>query len=389
MTNIKQSSIETSFYFYSIFLVGVSVGMVGPSLIAFTHQTNKDLADMGVLLLLLPVGFLAGVYICRFVITHSVIHWFVFAATLLYGFTLIGISLTTSFLLLLAIFFLLAVAEGMIDIVTNLMIIRIYKKNSAPYMNGLHFLFGVGTILSPLLVGLNIQYFNSISYAYTFFALLALPALIMLLFVRVQPTSNEIAKPTVSSKNFRILPYIHMFFLFYLMLEVGYSTWIYPYLETGELLNAAAAGFFTSCFWFSFTFFRLIGIFLSMHFHPMKIMLIHAILCLVAIAIIVIAQDQLWLLWLGNLALGGSLAVFFPCMMSYADSGFNIPPKDISHFFTSATAGAMIGPWLLSQIFIINIDWLFYPLVVTALLLLFVLFHLKGISTKMDLVNSR
>lgn len=343
---------------------------------------------MGILLLLLPLGFLAGVYICRFVITHSVIHWFAVAAILLYGFTLMGLATTSSFLLLLVVFVVLAIAEGMMDIVSNLMIMRIYKDNSAPYMNGLHFLFGIGTIISPILVGLNIEYFNHIRYAYAFFTLLATPALIMLLLARVQPTSNESSRPTVSAKTFRILPYIHMFFFCYLMLEVGYSTWIYPYLEAGAILNAAAAGFFTSCFWFSFTFFRLIAIFLSMRFHPMKIMFVHAIICLLAIIVIVIGQDTLWLLWLGNLALGGSLAVFFPCMISYADSGFNVSPKEIGHFFTSATAGAMVGPWILSQIFVVSISWLFYPLVVAALLLVFVLFHLKGISTRMSMTDS-
>ena len=351
--------------------------MIGPSLISLSQQMEGDLTDVGLLLLLLPVGFLIGLYICRFFLSHNLIHWLIVAATILHGLTLMGIIISSSFFSLIVLFMVLALGKGILNVACNVMLIRLYKENTAPYMNALHFLFGVGMILSPLLVGLDIQYFNEIRHAYIFFALLCIPALIMLLFVRIKPIASQTKQRAKSAKGLQLLFFLHIFFFLYLLVEASYGIWIYPYMKVEVGLDAAAAGFFTSCFWLAFTLFRLMGIFLSMYFHPMKIMLTHSVVCLSAIALILMARDQLALLWLGNIALGGSLAVFAPYMIAYVGAKSTIPLKDISHFFASLTAGIMVGPWLLAQIFVLNPSWTFYPLLVAAALLLFILLYLN------------
>ena len=373
----KSIGLETALCFYLAFVLGTSLGMIGPSLVVLAHQTDRELVDMGLLLLLMPLAFLAGVYLCRFFINHPKLQWLVVAAVILYGLALSLIIITSSFFLLIALFLLLVLAEGALDLFYHLMLLRRYKENTAPYMNAMYLFSGLGTILSPLLIGLNIQYFNQIGHSYIFLALLGVPALIMLFFVRIKPIVDEVAPTPKRNKNFRILFFFHLFFFFYLVMEAGYGTWIYPYMEQGGILDAAAAGFFTSCFWFAFMLFRLTGIFLSIRFRPIKVMLVHSIICVAAVAILLVGREQLFLLWLGNIALGGALAIFLPCMIAYVGTGFNVPLKDISHFYTSGAAGDMIGPWLLAHIFAFQPFWIFYPLLISALVLLAILIYLE------------
>ena len=351
--------------------------MIGPSLSSLAQQTQREVKDMGILLLLLPLGFLTGIHGFRLASGYKIGHWLVCLAVLSYIIFIPILPLIKSFPLLLVLFLCLAVCQGFWDFLSNMMILRLYKKRASPYMNALHFIFGVGAILSPAILGLSIEYFGQIFLAYLLFSLLAIPALIILFFVRIPPVKSEENSASQRKRKPYILPLIHLFFLCYLVMEVGYSTWIYPYIEQGELLNAAAAGLFTSAFWFVFTLFRLIGTLLSLRVHPVKIMLGHAFVCLIATILMVLFKNNLWVLWFANIGLGAGLSVFFACMLAYCISYLHIPPQNINHFFTSATAGAMIGPWLMAQLFAVERAWIFYPLILAALITLFILFYLN------------
>lgn len=361
--------------------------MIGPSLPSLAEQTNRGLEDMGTLLLLLPLGFLAGIYTFRYLSSYRVVHWLIVGMIFTYILTIISIAFIPAFHLLIAIFLVLAICQGFLDLLCNITLMRLYQQNSAPYMNAMHFIFGVGAMFSPAIIGLSVQYFNRILPPYILFALLGIPALIMLCFVRIQPYKSDETDSAQRTKRPNILPLIHIFFAFYLLMEVGYSSWIYPYMKQSGLLNAAAAGLFTSGFWLAFTLFRLIGTFLSLRFHPLKIMLGHAFICFAATLLMTFFSDNLVILWFGNISLGAGLSVFFACMLSYCGSYLHIPFKDISHFFTSATVGAMGGPWLLSQLFAIDPTWIFYPLIIAAAMSLLVLIYLKKANDKMERVS--
>lgn len=386
MTNIvslsKGKRIESVLYFYLIFLLGVSVGLFGPSLVGLANQTGVTLGKISTLALLLPLAFTVGVYICRYFLASYYLKPLLLISLTFFGVLLPLVGYSSSYLLVCSLFFIVVISEGIFEVASNVLLIRLYRSNPAPYLNIMHFFFGIGAIVSPILVGLNLEYYNSLTYSFIFFGALAVPAIIILLFIPIKPTvANKITvnKPR-SANKFKILGVIHLFFVLYVLVEAGYSVWIFPFLSEENLLSPGQSGLFTSVFWFSFTFFRLTGVLFSIYINPIKLMICHAFLGLFALPIMISAGDQIWILWLGNVIMGAGLSVFFPCMLSYCETGFKIPAKDLSHFFVSATIGAMIGSWFVGQLLLINPILIFYPLTFSVALLPFLLLYLKKLD---------
>ena len=357
--------------------------MMGPSLRILAQQTNVTLADISTVVLIMPVGFIIGIYICRYFLNSIYIKHVIFTSLLIFMGLITLAPISSTFLLVCGIFFIIAMAQGVFEVASNVFVVAINKSNPAPYLNITHFCFGVGAIISPVLIGYNIQYLESIFYAYVFFGLLAFIPLVAILLIPIKPVADD-ADEAKSSRNpsyLKILIAIHIFFFLYIFLEVGYSISIFPYLREENLLDSASSGVFTSLFWMMFTFFRLIGIFLSMYFNPLKIVLWHGIVGLTGLPMMLLAGDQIWLLWFGNVIIGASLSVFFPCMLAYCETGFKIPSKSVSHFFVSATVGAMAGSWFLVRLLDITPSLIFYPLILASICIPIIIIYLLRIKS--------
>ena len=381
----RQRLLLTGTLFYMIFLVGITVGMLGPSLIAFSQQTNASLRQINWLFLLMPFGFLTGIYVCRHFIEHRIVHVLVLISLFANALCVFLIAFTSSLFLLFGLLFVLAFSQGMLEIVSNVTLLKIYKKNPAPYMNVMHFCFGVGAILSPILVGWNIHLAQNIIYAYTFLAFLAFLGFGMLFFCRLEPIVPAVERARKFNhypKRRHILITIHLFVFFYLILEAGYASWIYPFMHQTGLMNAAQAGFFVSVFWFLFTVFRLLGAFLTLRYDVLHIMLAHLILVLVGLLLVVFVGASIPILWLANIAIGAGLSVCFPSILSYCESDFRIPAKTVSHFFTAMMLGAALGPLLLGYLFTAQPFSIFYPMLFASALTVLIFFYLRKLAVQ-------
>ena len=381
----RQRLLLTGALFYMIFLVGITVGMLGPSLIAFSQQTGTSLRQINWLFILMPFGFLTGIYVCRHFIERATIHGLILVGLLVNALCVLLVAFTSSLFTLLGLLFVLAFAQGMLEIVANVTLLKIYEKNPAPYMNIMHFCFGVGAILSPILVGWNIYLGQNIVYAYTFFAFLTFLGAGMLFFCRLMPilpAAERARKFNLHPKRRHILITIHLFVFLYLILEAGYASWIYPFMHQTGLMNAAQAGFFTSVFWFLFTVFRLLGAFLTSRYDVLHVILAHLIFVLGGLLLVVCIGAKLPILWLANIAIGAGLSVCFPSILSYCESDFRIPAKTVSHFFTSMMLGAALGPLFLGYLFTVQPFAIFYPMLLASALTVGIFFYLRKLAVQ-------
>jgi FHS family Na+ dependent glucose MFS transporter 1 len=53
-----------------------------------------------------------------------------------------------------------------VDVGGNILLIRVHGEKVSPFMNGLHFFFGLGALISPLIVAAVISRTTSINSAY-------------------------------------------------------------------------------------------------------------------------------------------------------------------------------------------------------------------------------
>jgi FHS family Na+ dependent glucose MFS transporter 1 len=218
-------------------------------------------------------------------------------------------------------------------------------------MNGLHFFFGVGSLIAPLLLAQVLLRTNDIYWLFYSFAIFSVPIMIWL-WLLPEP-SHEMHKDSQTNSTFPVVPVILivLLFLLYVGLELGFGNWIYTYARTLNLGTDVTAAYLTSAFWGSFTVGRLLGIWVSTRLRAQTTILIDLIGCAVSTLIIMLWKESSLALWIGTFGLGLSMASIFPNIMMLAGERMQITGAITGWFLVGSGAGGMLIPWLLGQIF--------------------------------------
>jgi len=290
---------------------------------------------------------------------------------------LIPISATLTVLLL--VMFLSGLAAGILDVGCNTLLLWTHKEKSGPFMNGLHFFFGVGSLIAPLLLAEVLLRTNDIYWLYYSFAVFSLP--IMIWLWRLPEPSHSVQADARTNSSFPVLPVvlIVMLFLLYVGLELGFGNWIYTYALSLNLGTTVTAAYLTSAFWGAFTFGRLLGVWVSTRIRAQVTILIDLIGCAISAIIIMSWRDSSLALWIGTFGLGLSMASIFPNIMMLAGERMQITGAITGWFLVGSGAGSMLLPWLLGQIFAYTGPELMTTvLLIDIVAILFVLFMLTS-----------
>lgn len=241
--------------------------------------------------------------------------------------------------------------EGLLDVGGNTLIVWLHGKKVGPFMNGLHFFFGIGAFLSPVLVAQMLLLNGGIRGAYWLFALLVLPASLWLIRLpspqvpQVQPYEK-----TVPRTNYTLLWMIVLFMALYVGAEVGFASWIYSYGIAREISEVNAA-YLTALFWGAFTVSRLFSIPIATHRRPSQILIVNFAGAVIFLTMIFFFPASESLLWIGTFGFGFSIASTFPTMLTFAGNRMAITGRVTGYFFLGATLGGMFFPWFIGQFF--------------------------------------
>jgi hypothetical protein len=83
--------------------------------------------------------------------------------------------------LLTGILLLLGMAEGVLDVGGNALLVWVHRDSVGPFMNALHFFFGIGAFLSPVIIAQAVLIRGDSSWGYWALALLIIPVAVWLL----------------------------------------------------------------------------------------------------------------------------------------------------------------------------------------------------------------
>ena len=261
--------------------------------------------------------------------------------------------------LLTAVLLILGVAEGTLDVGGNTLLVWMHRDKVGPFMNGLHFFFGVGAFLSPIIIAQAVLMSGDIIWAYWVLALLILPAAVWLLRLP-SPTAQAVSQDgpaeqvnhhSTEAHERLLVALIALFFLLYVGAEASFGGWVFTYAVTLDLTSETIAAYLTSAFWGSLTLGRLLAIPIAARFRPRSILLGDLVGCLASVGIILLWSNSLAAIWLGTFGLGLSMASIFPTTLSLAERRMTITGQVTGWFLVGAGAGAMSLPWLIGQLF--------------------------------------
>ena len=338
-------------YFAAFIALGLATAILGPTLPYLAERTNSSLSQTSVLFLASSVGYLGGALLSGRLYDRLPGHR-VMSAVLL-GMTIFMLLIPgVSVLWLLAGLILgKGLIEAAVDVGGNAMIVWVHGKGVGPYMNALHFFFGVGAALTPVIFALSLKLTNGINAGFYVLTLLVAPAAV---WVFLQPSPLHPSahyQVTAVRTNPVVLLLVALCLFFYVGGEIGYGNWIFSYTKAQGLGDDAMAALLNSAFWGALTAGRLLSIPLAMRFSARRILQGDLLVCLLSLGVLLLWPGSLAATWVGTLGLGLGMASVFPTTITLAEQRMTITGQVTSLFFVGSSLGGMVLPWLIGQVF--------------------------------------
>jgi FHS family Na+ dependent glucose MFS transporter 1 len=249
-------------------------------------------------------------------------------------------------------------------------------------MNALHFFFGVGAFLSPLIIAqVLLLNNNSIDWAYWILAILIAPVALWLLFLPSPPIIKSGDRvDRAGDTNYVLVALVALFFFLYVGAEVSAGGWFFTYTTTLNIASEATAARLTAAFWGALTLGRLFSIPIAARLRPRAILFIDLMGCLISISLILLWPNSIGVIWAGAIGLGLFMASVFPTTLSLAERRMTITGNITSLFFVGASAGSMTVPWIIGQLFEsvapIVVMWAIFISLIAATVVFFVMIKL-------------
>jgi FHS family Na+ dependent glucose MFS transporter 1 len=343
--------VATIAYYLAFIILGMSTAASGPSLLKLSEHTSSTLDRISLIFIFGALGYLLGSILGGRAYDRLAGHKLMALTLLLIAVASLLIPISATLTMLLFAMFLSGFASGIIDVGGNTLLLWTHGDKSGPFMNGLHFFFGVGSLIAPLLLAQVLLRTNDIYWMYYSFAAVSVPLMIWL-WLLPEP-HHSVHQDQRTNAAFPILPVmlVVLMFMLYVGLELGFGNWIYTYAITLNLGTQVTAAYLTSIFWGSFTLGRLLGIWVSTRMHAQTTILIDLIGCALSTLVIMLWRESSTALWVGTFGLGLSMASIFPNIMMLAGERMQITGTITGWFLLGSGAGSMLLPWLLGQIF--------------------------------------
>lgn len=342
---------RTVSYYASYISLGLVIAVLGPTLPGLAEHTGTKLSEISFLFTAHSFGYLMGSLLGGRLYDRMSGHPLMASALLTMMVFMAMVPFISYLWILTAVLLVVGSAEGILDVGGNTLLVWVHKSRVGPFMNGLHFFFGLGALISPLIVGKMISLTDDISWAYWFLALIILPTALLMFRIPAPGIQKHTSNGASKRDDYFFIGLISLFFFLHVGGELSFGGWIYTYAVSVDLADKTVAAYLTSAFWGSLTFGRLLGIPIASRVKPGSILLGNLVGCFLGTGIIFLFPGSTVVLWVGSIVTGLSVASLFPMSLTFAGKHLHISGQVTSWFLVGASVGSMFIPWFIGQLF--------------------------------------
>ena len=333
-------------------ILGATTAVLGPTLPALAEHTHTTLSQASVIFTARALGYLLGALLggrCYDKIPgHPLLSGVLMAITV----PILLIPLAESLWLLFLLVLILGIAHGMIQVGGGLLLIWVHQRNVGPFINGQAFFYGIGAILSPVLIAQFRELSGDIVWGYWSLIGMIVPVIVWLLPLSSPSTPGTSPHESAHQRSYvPIILLVTLLYLTYAGTEAGFGHWISPYTAVLHEGNNTVAAYMTSAFWGAMTVGRLLAIPISARVSLGKILVIDVLGGISSAIVIILWSHSLTGIWVGTLGMGLSLASFFLGLLAFTGDHILITGRITGLFFTGAGVSGMTIPWLIGQLF--------------------------------------
>jgi FHS family Na+ dependent glucose MFS transporter 1 len=375
----------TAVYYLSFIALGLSFAAEGPSLPALARHTSTQLDEISLIFVFGSLGYLIGSLLGGRAFDKFPGHRLIAFSLLVIAAALVIVPLASTLWILLLALFIGGLAKGTLDVGCNTLIQWVHGEKVGPFMNGLHFTFGVGTFLAPLLLAQIISITQEIHWVFWTISLVTAPLAVWFWFLP-EPVHAHVHEETGVPIPFVPVLLIILAFILYVGAEAGFGNWIYTYSTTLGMATTITGAYLTSAFWGFFTLGRLLGIWVSTRIRSRTILFLDLAGCLASLGLILLSRDSVPLLWIGSIGLGLSMASIVPTMLILVGQSMRVSGAVTGWFFVGGAAGGMLIPWVIGEAFTATgphamMSIIFATMAADALILLYFIYGIRRDKT--------
>jgi len=346
----KERGYITAAYYASFVAMGISMASLGPTLPALAENTRAGLGAIGILFTSRSLGGLLGSVwggqLYDRLRGHRVMALMIVSMAVFTALT----PFVPLLWLLVGVLFITGAVQGILNIGGNALLVWVHGNKVGPFMNGLHFFFGVGTFITPIIVAQLIARQGGLMWTYLLLAVIILPTAALALLP--SPASPRAAQSINGGKNDAwLIVLISLVFGCYNGASTSFGGWVYTYALNMNLANVTNAAYLTSVFWGALTLGRLAAIPLAFRFSPRAILRADFVGALVSLLAMLFWPRSLSAVAITSAGLGFALASIYPTTMSLSGQLMTLSGRVTGLFAIGSSAGAMLVPWVTGQYF--------------------------------------
>ncbi|HTP59261.1 MAG TPA: MFS transporter [Spirochaetia bacterium] len=357
----RGQKLSRTFSYYALFMcLGLDTGVVGPIIPALAGQTGVAVQSVGILFFLGAGGATVGTILSGRLFKRSRGHLIMGLSQIGAGLIVAMVPFSPWFWLVCALNFAKGALCGVISAGANTLLLWTHGKKASPFLNGLHFSFGFGAFLAPLVAAQVVAQQGGYRWALWILAAFMCLAGLRVLFLQGQPSADATAPgaPQKGSahQNDAALPVravlvsAALFLFFYVSAEISFGGWVFTYAITTHLASETAAAYLNSGFWLFFTLGRLVSVLVAIRLRPQRVIPASIAGSLLAIALLILARSSPDLFWVASLSLGFFMAPLWPSGFALAGNMVNLSARRSSAVLIGDTAGGMILPSLIGVV---------------------------------------
>ena len=273
-------------------MLGLVAAVLGPTLPGLAEQTQTTISQISILFTARSFGYLLGAFLGGYLYDRFPGHPILASVLGLMALIVAAAPLLSSLGLLTILMLFLGMFEGVIEIGGNTLLVWLHQHNTGPFMNGLHFFFGVGAFLSPLIVGQVLLHTGKIQWAFWILAVMILPSAGWLCRLPSVEIQTDTKHEQHTARNTFLVVVIVLLFLLYVGAEISFGGWIYTYTISLYPGTETTAAYLTSAFWGALTFGRLLAIPFAAYFAPRILLLVNFLGCLVSVGLLLLGSPS-------------------------------------------------------------------------------------------------
>jgi len=335
--------------FMAIFVIGMFSGVIGPLLPRLAARLSAPVEELGAIFTALFVGALLTQIAGGWLVERLGLRSTFLAGTAVLTLGVLGITASPDVPLLLASAFLFGLGQGAVDIGANVLVATVFSRERAvSAVNVLHFAFGAGAGLAPVLASLAVSRWATPMPALHLAAALGLGTLLagsrLLLDPGVarQGGSGPVATAVYRAPSLWLLA---LLLFLYVGGEMGVGGWTTVYLGKTSSLGASSIAVVVSAFWLALTGGRLLGAILGARVGASTLLVWSVAGCCLGALLLVVGGGSVSLAVAGTLLLGVSYGPIFPTALVVATEHFPLAPsRAVSVVVSMSSLGGMLLP---------------------------------------------